>query len=204
MDSTIRDAILEAAERLIGRFGFAKVTVEDIAQEAQVARATVYLHFRSKNEIGLASADKTHERLLGHLRQLAELDAPAIERLRQMLVGRVLFAFDAAQNISVKFEDMFAALKPQYMARREQYFANEAKIFLKVLKEGQQKREFIVDDAPATALALVLSTNSLMPFSLNARQLKARKEIETLAAKIAGMMLHGLRADEAKRKKHGA
>jgi len=193
MKSAKREAIIDAAERLIAERGFANVTVTDIASAAGLARATVYLHFAGKIEIGLACHDRTHRRLLGILRGLMSCELPAAERLRRMLVGRVLFASDEAQKASVKLDDMYAAIRPKYVMRRERYFENEAALFLRVLKEAQHSGELVVENAPLTALALVLSTNSLMPFSLTARQLKARDELEQRAEKIADLVLNGLR-----------
>lgn len=48
-----RERIIEAAARCVDRFGLAKTTGEDIAQEAQVSRATVYRYFRDRDEIML-------------------------------------------------------------------------------------------------------------------------------------------------------
>lgn len=199
MKTTRHEAIIDAAERLIAQRGFAKVTVVEIARAADLARATVYLHFRGKAEIGLACHDRAHRRLLEILRALMSCESTAAERLRRMLVGRVLFALDEAQKVSVKFDDMYAAIRPHYMIRRERYLDNEAGLFLRVLKEAQRSGELVVENAPLTALALVLSTNSLMPFSLNARQLKSRNEVEQRAEKIADLVLNGLRSPGRRR-----
>lgn len=79
----------------------------------------------------------------------------------------LLFAFDQAQRVSVSYEEMFAAIKPLDMVRRERYFANEARIFRKVLREGGHNGEMEIENPSLTGLALVLSTNALMPFSLS-------------------------------------
>jgi AcrR family transcriptional regulator len=60
--SNLDQKILEFAKLLISGFGFKKVTMEDIAREANVARATIYLHFRNQQEIGLAGGDRMHFR----------------------------------------------------------------------------------------------------------------------------------------------
>lgn len=193
MKTAKHEAIIDAAERLIAKRGFAKVTISEIAREAALARATIYLHFRGKAEIGIACQERTHRKMLEFLRQLISSELPAAERLRRMLVGRVLFALDAAQRVSGQFEDMYATIRAQHMIRRERYLDNEAALFLRVLREAQRSGELVVENAPLTALALVLTTNSLMPFSLNARQLKARHEVEQRAAKIADLVLNGLR-----------
>ena len=45
------EKILEATLTLMERYGFKKTTVDDIAREAQVAKGTVYLYFRDKQDI---------------------------------------------------------------------------------------------------------------------------------------------------------
>jgi AcrR family transcriptional regulator len=45
--------ILEAASKVFGRRGFARATVDEIAEAAGVAKGTVYLYFPSKREIYL-------------------------------------------------------------------------------------------------------------------------------------------------------
>jgi AcrR family transcriptional regulator len=43
--------ILEAARRIFARLGYAATNVEDIAKEAGMAKGTVYLYFKSKEEV---------------------------------------------------------------------------------------------------------------------------------------------------------
>ncbi|MEU5864603.1 MULTISPECIES: helix-turn-helix domain-containing protein [unclassified Nonomuraea] len=45
------DRILDAAGELLLRHGYRRVTVEDIAGRAGVGKGTVYLHWRTKNEL---------------------------------------------------------------------------------------------------------------------------------------------------------
>jgi len=187
-----RDRILDTAEAFVTASGFSKLTMEQLAREAGLSRATIYLHFKNKSEIALECADRLHSRLLAHLQQIAGLDGPVVGRLRSVLIGRVLFAVDAARRQSAGTDRMLAGIRPAYMVHREQYFANEAKVVLQLLREGVRRGEFFVSEPSLTALALVLSTNSLMPFSLSARQLKARHQIEQRVSKIVDLILSGL------------
>jgi len=52
-----RQAILDAGERLFAERGYAETTMEDIAQAANVAMRTIYLHFESKSALLLAHFD---------------------------------------------------------------------------------------------------------------------------------------------------
>lgn len=43
--------ILDAANELIVRYGYDKTTVQEIAQQAGVSKGSIYLHFKSKDEL---------------------------------------------------------------------------------------------------------------------------------------------------------
>lgn len=45
MDLTLRERLLEAAYACVARYGLAKTTVEDVARESRLSRATVYRYF---------------------------------------------------------------------------------------------------------------------------------------------------------------
>src|SRR6478672_10481678 len=133
----LREAILDATERLLARKGYQQMTMDDIAAESGVARRTIYLHFKGKEQVALDSIDRVVERLLERLRCIAGEGKPPEERLRAMLLERVMFRFDSVREYHHSFTEMFAAIRPAYLARRENYFAAEAIVFAKVLEEGR-------------------------------------------------------------------
>jgi AcrR family transcriptional regulator len=51
--SAARERLIDAAERCIDRFGLAKTTLEDVATEASVSRATIYRYFSNRDELML-------------------------------------------------------------------------------------------------------------------------------------------------------
>ena len=76
--------------------------------------------------------------------------------------------------------------------RRERYFEEEARIFAQVLEEGECAGVFLIGDAVEKARILLLATNSLLPYSLSARELGERKEIERKIRRLAALLLQGL------------
>jgi AcrR family transcriptional regulator len=188
----MRDRILDATERLLGRFGYQKTTMEDLAREAGIGKRTIYLHFPGKEEVALCSIDRIVDRLKDQLRTIARSpDAPA-DRLRQMLLRRVLYRFDSVRDYYQSLDEMFESLRPAYMARRQSYFNAEAVIFAEVLNEGQASGHFVFDDALAAAHTLLLATNALLPSSLSVRELGKRAEVQEKASRIIDLLLHGL------------
>jgi len=188
----VKDAILDATDRLLARFGYRKMTVEDIAVEAGIGKGSIYLHFSSKEEVVLSHIDRIVDRLRERLKEIAHSDASAAERLHQMLLTRVLFRFDSIQHYTQSLNDLLAALRPGLLRRRAQYFEAEAQIFAEVLTAGREAGEFGFDDEHATAHALLQATNGLLPYSLSTTELGERDEVEQRASDVANLMLRGL------------
>jgi AcrR family transcriptional regulator len=190
--SSTRELILDAAERLIGVLGYTKTTVDDIARAAGVGKRTVYVYFPTKEEVILCTIDRIVERLLARLRSIAESGRPRAEVIRAMLLERVLFRFDSVRDYSHGLDELFASLRPAYLARRKRYFDAEAGVFADVLAAGHTDGEFDCPTPTAAAETLLLATNSLLPYALSARELGRRRDVETKAGRIADLLLYGL------------
>jgi AcrR family transcriptional regulator len=188
----VQERILDAVERLLARYGYRKMTMDDLAREAGIGKGTTYLYFRSKEEVALSSIDRVVERVLERLRVDAGSEGPPDERLRRMLVTRVLTRFDSVRDYSQSLDEMFETLRPAYLARRQRYFEAEAALFAAVLAEGRRLEVFAVGDVAAAAHTLLLATNSLLPYSLSARELGARAAVERNARRLADLLLVGL------------
>lgn len=189
----VKDAILDATDRLLARFGYRKMTVEDIAVEAGIGKGTIYLHFASKEEVVLSHVDRIVDRLKQqHLAVIARSENTAPERIRQMLLARVLFRFDSIQHYTQSLNDLLAALRPGLLARRAKYFEEEAQIFAAVLREGRASGELQFSDEYTAASALLEATNGLLPYSLSTSELGEREEVKRRTSAIADLLLHGL------------
>ena len=188
----VKDAILDSTDRLLARFGYRKMTVEDIAAEAGIGKGSIYLHFSSKEEVVLSHIDRIVDRLQERLREIARSDVTAAERLRLMLLTRVLFRFDSIQHYTQSLNDLLSVLRSSLLSRRAQYFESEAQIFAEVLTAGREAGEFSFDDELATAHALLQATNGLLPYSLSTTELGAREDVEQRTADVANVMLRGV------------
>src|SRR4051812_32982108 len=101
-----RDAILDATDRLLSRFGYKKMTIDDLAAEVGIGKGSIYLHFESKEEIALSHVDRIVERLKRKLEEIASSNASAAERVGEMLIERVLFRFDSVQHYTQSLNEM--------------------------------------------------------------------------------------------------
>ena len=189
----VREAILDATDDFLARFGYKKMTIDDLASAVGIGKGSIYLHFTSKEEIALSHVDRIVERLKIKLNTIAAMNLSPEERLRQMLLMRVLHRFDSVQHYTQSLNDILSAIRPKLLARRKTYFEEEAEIFATVIEEGQTNKEFQSGDAPEIAKTFLLATNSLLPFSLTAQELGARDDIEAKTLRIADLLLKGIR-----------
>lgn len=67
-----KSRLIDAAEECFGRLGIAKTTVEDIAKEAKVSRATVYRYFEGRDDLVLGVLLRDTDRHLARIRPRME------------------------------------------------------------------------------------------------------------------------------------
>jgi AcrR family transcriptional regulator len=113
--------IIRGAEESFKRVGFRAVTMEMVAREANVAKATLYGHFGNKDALYLAVCARMARLLRGTVeRALAQAEAPLDARLAEAIIAkhRMVFALvrgsaHAAELFSTKdvmAGDIFAEL----------------------------------------------------------------------------------------------
>ncbi len=190
---TTRDALLDAADRLLAQNGYKKMTIDELAREVGIGKGSVYLHFKSKEEIALAHIDRMVERIKQSLQTVAEKNGAPDERLREMLILRVMIRFDSVQHYSQSLNEILGYLRAQLLERRKRYFDEEARIIDAVVIEGQNAGIFAAGDSFDLSRTLVTASNSLLPYSLSAIELGARDEVFERADKLANLLIDGLR-----------
>lgn len=189
---TTRDAILDATDRLLARYGYKKMTIDDLAKEVGIGKGSVYLHFKSKEEIALSHIDRIIERLKVSLYTTSQSRVSPEKKLRKMLIDRVMLRFDSVQHYSQSLNELLAQLRPRLLERRKRYFEEEARIFGGVLAEGKAAGIFKVRDPAETGRTLIDATNALLPYSLSAYELGERNDIEKKTNNVADLLLNGL------------
>src|SRR5438132_12490926 len=122
------------------------MTMDDVAKEVGIGKGTIYLHFSSKEEIALARVDRIVNRLNDRLRAIASSNASTMDRLRRMLLERVLFRFDSVQHYTESLSDVLAAIRPALLVRHNRHFDEEERVFTALLKEGESNGEFVFKD----------------------------------------------------------
>src|SRR5258708_25335976 len=77
--------ILAAARRVLGRYGFEGTTIDRVAEEAQVAKGTIYLYFSNKDDLLHAAVITGLRELNAEIRRSDQPAAPPLDRIRHLI-----------------------------------------------------------------------------------------------------------------------
>jgi TetR/AcrR family fatty acid metabolism transcriptional regulator len=187
----VKEGLLDAMDTLLVRFGYQKTTVDDLASEAGIGKGTIYLYFNSKEQVALSCIDRFHERLIIRLNEIANGDGSSKVKITEVLKTRVMARFDYCKD-SYSFDEMLAALHKELLCRRDRFHAEEAEVIEQILLNGAKSGELPSCDARGVAEAMILATNSLMPYSRKGGQIGSCDAVEENIVKLSAVLIDGI------------
>ena len=81
-----RERLLETAARLFYAQGYRCTGINQIIEEAQVAKASFYHHFKSKEDLLIAYLERAHDVNLGKIRGFVTKGRTPAERIRRLFL----------------------------------------------------------------------------------------------------------------------
>lgn len=91
------EAILDVVNRLLADKGYEAMTVDAVAAEVGIAKASLYKHFVSKEALAAAAMVRALQRAQAFLAELSlKPDMPALERLRRAVSWTLGMQYDGA------------------------------------------------------------------------------------------------------------
>src|ERR1051325_4075510 len=116
-----RERILDAAERIFARHGFFAAKVSDVAKEAGVADGTIYLYFKSKDDLLISLFERRMQQLNETLRTAIAGKTPR-EQLRTFIRTYLQLVHDepsAAEVLTIELRQSSKFMKeyenPQFI-----------------------------------------------------------------------------------------
>lgn len=187
-------SIQDAAMAVIGRKGIDETTIQDIADEAGVAKGTVYVYFRDRDELLARTADRLFENLLAELTPAFEADGTFSEKLQGLALRQLRFfdehraLFRATMALSQREHETNkkrTGCFGQYMSRLEMLFTRAG--------ENGELREGL--DPLAVAAVYRDCIRGVVLRRLDPKQ-KSRNSVEDDAVFIVSIFLHGVRSGD--------
>ena len=187
-----REAILRAATHVFARNGYFNSKVADIARVAGVADGTVYLYFKSKEEILHSIFERNAgEAIAEGRREIAEVEDPR-EKL-QRIARRHLERLGADRDLAVVFQVELRGSTKFMEAFSAASLAEYLGLIREVFEEGQRAGIFR-PELNAKLFAKVLF-GALDEMATNWILSKRRYKLAPLADEVMHIFLHGVSAE---------
>jgi len=143
-----KNAIIDAAEKIIFSKGLEVATMDEIAEKAEFSKGTLYLYFKNKEDLYLA----IHARGARILRQMFE---HAVKKQKKG-IDKVLAVGNAYFEYSKKYADYFNAMI--YYESREIELSDESSYAQECEAEGESVLQVL-----ATAIEIGIQDKSIRP-----------------------------------------
>ncbi len=183
-----RDAIMRAATRVFAQRGFFNAQVADVAKAAGVAAGTVYLYFRSKDDLLVSVFERTMQEAIAHGR--AALDGVADPRERLSRLARLhLERLGRDRDLAIVFQ-VELRQTTKFMERFSSSFLREYLGLIREAIEAGQADGLFRRDVSATAAAKILF-GALDEMATNWILSRRRYALEHDADTVIDLFLHG-------------
>jgi TetR/AcrR family fatty acid metabolism transcriptional regulator len=190
-----RGRILDAAVKVFAERGYFSSTVAEIARAAGVADGTIYLYFKSKDDLLFELFDEKMTQLIADAKSALaeERDAPA--RLKRFI--RLHFALveknpDLASVLVVELRQSAQLLKA---ADRQKLGAAYLELIGQVVREGQECGELDASVSPGTAKRAIFG--ALDELALGWLLSGRRASLKKTGQEVAEWLVRGLLPQQA-------
>lgn len=187
-------SIEDAAVAVIARKGVEHATLQEIADEAGIAKGTIYVYFRDREELLLKTANRAFERLITELEPAFASTGPLATKLRSVVMRQLQFFDENAElfraSMALSRHENEAAQRKRAGALRR-YADRVETMFVEAKARGE-----IRDLDPAAVAALY--RDCLRGVLVRRLERKSRTPREDEVEFIASILLRGIQTSESK------
>ena len=144
------DSILDAAQKRFGHYGLSKTTMQEIADDIGLSKASLYYYFKDKESIFKAVAEKEQLYFETEMQKLMN-DSIKAELL---LTGYVELRLELLKKLMTlgKFSyGSFIEVKPILHACFKGFKKKEIEMIAEIIKTGIERKEFSLENINASA-----------------------------------------------------
>ncbi|NMG10509.1 TetR/AcrR family transcriptional regulator [Brasilonema sp. UFV-L1] len=175
LDAAKREAILNAAKQRLYKYGIQKTTMQEIAKDAGIAVGTLYLYFKNKNEILIATAQAYAQKHLADTEVILKSQISPSEKLKAYLINRFRSVQESRLGGSHAAEvaRTVIRLNPQLQEEQGHWVRNNV---LKILQEGIEANFFQSDDLEQDVEVFLYSIGYFFPLATTEKYYEPEEE----------------------------
>jgi len=162
-NSNRKEDIIKIAAKLFSEKSFHDVKMDEIAEELGIAKGTIYLYFKSKEQLYLKILEDSHESIESILEREIANDDPSPIKLKKVL--SIIFSFYRRNLDVLKIlsRDETHLIKEHFQFT-ELWRKRRLKLYEKILEKGIKEGSFSIQNTTLTALIIFGLVRSVMFF----------------------------------------
>src|SRR5580698_7345827 len=180
-----RVEIYNAAMNLFLRRGFDSVTIEDICDSADVARATFFLHFPAKEALLIEYGERANDELAAAIAEFRGSATATIRMALKMLAERAVRHTDVVRLV---MSEMLA--RPRVLSEHDEKAAGLVDLLAGIIRRGQKSGEFRRRTEPTVAALTACAAFFALIYTWVRRDGKI--DIEGAVAATLDIILNGI------------
>jgi len=149
--------ILRAARERFAHYGFSKVTMDEIASDVDMGKASLYYYFPAKEDLFRAVISQEQNQFISTIGIILAKDISVSRKLIEYVEERI-GVFQELLNLGTLNVHSYFDSKSIYKSLFENFHSQELKLMEKLFLEGKQKGEFnksISEDVPQLLLHIL-------------------------------------------------
>lgn len=158
-----KEEIIKAASNLFSQKSYHDVTMDQIAGEVGVAKGTIYLYFKSKENLYLGILEHTFETIESILEREIAKEDPAPQKLKKILRLIFQFYFQNMDVLRILTRDETRLIR-EHFEFTEHWRHRRIKLYRKVLEKGIKEGSFRSANTELMALIIFGLVGSVMFF----------------------------------------
>lgn len=152
MEDSKVDTILEAARRRFAQYGLSKTTMNEIAADIGMSKASLYYYFPDKERLFVAVVEKDMQEFVTAIGQLIDKPSRASFKLKKYITVRNdLFHRLLTLSKIVNASQTYELFNPVFNELKLTMFKREKELIERILHLGVEEKEFKKVSVPAYA-----------------------------------------------------
>jgi TetR/AcrR family transcriptional regulator, cholesterol catabolism regulator len=192
-NSDLRKVIADKAGELLGKSEYAGITVEQIASQLGISKASIYYHYASKEDIFLEFHRIAHKKALEGIRHVIESNDPPDDKLKLAIEYHIdLLSYEVTANM-LYVHRQFSL--PKKLALPIKKLRSEYDLVLrKIIIDGIEQGIFL-EIEPKIAAYIIAGAINFLPQWFSSKGPLSQKEIKKI---ITDYLLRGILKKAAK------
>lgn len=189
--------ITQAARKRFAHYGFSKVTMDEIAGDVEMGKASLYYYFPTKEDLFRSVITEEQNEFVNKIENILKEDIPASKKLHMYVEQRLQY-FQILLNLGTLNVHTFVETKSLFKKLSLDFEGQELKLIGRIIDEGKKKKEFnnsLPDQTPSVFIHILQGLRLRIIRLITEKRLEQEvyEELKEEMIIMTDVFLHGIK-----------